>query len=111
MNNLLAEVNIGDIPINNSQTKISETYSTAAPLINVIIRNSIAVASILFLALLIFGGIAFIAGSGSGDQKQAGKGQKAITSAAIGFIIIIFAYLIIRVVETITGLPILSSGL
>lgn len=42
-------------------------------------------------------------GAGNDNPEQAAKGKKAVTSAVIGVIIIITAYLIIRIIEVMTG--------
>lgn len=107
---LLAQVNIGP------GTKISESqsvdsYSSFSQLINLILKNSITIAGIILVALLIFGGITFIMSAGSGDSKKADQGKKAITSSIIGFAIVVFAYLIIKIIQTVTGLNILSPDL
>ena len=109
---LLAQVNIGDaVPLNNSRNL--STYSSFSDIINLIIGNSVIIAGIILVGLLIFGGITFIMSAGSGDSKKADQGKKTITVSIIGFIIVVFAYLIIKVIETFTGLSILNpdSGL
>jgi len=63
------------------------------------------------LFLLIFGGISVILSAGSGSAEGAAKGKQAITAAVIGFVIIFAAYWIILIVERITGLKILNSGI
>jgi len=87
---LLAKVGIGpNTPLGNGRT--IDSYSTFSQLINVLLRNSITVAGVIFLALLIFGGITFIISAGSGDSKKADQGKKTITASLIGFIIVIFS--------------------
>ena len=101
--------NLSDIPLGNTSTSISSKYSTFAPLINIVLKVSLTVAGLIFLGLLIFGGITFIMNAGSGDQKKAAQGQAAITNALIGFAIVILAFSIIKVIETILGINILNS--
>lgn len=72
--------------------------------VSVILSNAIVIAAILLLFLLIFGGISIIIGAGSGKKDDVAKGQKAVTAAVAGFLIIFTAYWIIRIVEVITGL-------
>lgn len=60
------------------------------------------------LFLLVLGGIGVIAGAGGDNPERAAKGKQAVTSAIIGFIIIIVAYWIIQIIENITGITILS---
>ena len=80
-------------------------------LISSLLKISITVAGIIFLGLLIFGGITFIMNAGNGDSKKAQQGKSAITNAAIGFAIVFFAYSIIQIIKVITGFDILNSGL
>lgn len=108
---LLAKVDIGTATKINERTGISQTYNNFGTLINLVVRISIIAASIIFLFLLIFGGITFIINAGSGDSKKADQSKKTITAAVIGFVIVIFSYVIITIIETFTGLPILRSNL
>ena len=104
---LLAVVNIGELPLGNDVT-IENKYSSIAPLISSILTNSITIAGIIFIGLILFGGFNMIASAGSGDSKKAEQSKKTITSALIGFIVVFCAYFIIQIIETITGLNILN---
>ena len=113
MKQLLA-FNLKDIRLGNENANtIGTTYGNngIGVLVSVILKNSLIIASIIFLALLIFGGISFIMNAGNGDAKKAQQGKSAITNALIGFGIVLFAYSIIRIIEVITGLTILNSNL
>jgi hypothetical protein len=107
---LLAQVDIGSAT-QLSDSRNLDSYSNVSQLINLILKNSITIASIIFVALLIFGGITFIINAGNGDSKKADQGKKTITTSIIGFAVVVFAYLIIKIIETITGLNILNSDL
>lgn len=108
---LLAEaVDIGKVT-KLTETRTLDSYKSFSDVINLIIQTSIIAASIILVVLLIFGGITFIINAGNGDAKKADQGKKTITASIIGFAIVIFAYLIIKVIETFTGLPILESTL
>jgi len=109
MNQLLA-VNIGDIVLKDNKT-LSSTYPSVSPLISMLLKNSLTIASIILLGLLIFGGVTFIINAGGGDSKKADQAKQTITSALIGFAIVFGAFLIIQLIEVITGLNILNSGL
>ena len=104
--------NLSDIQLgqNTSQT-LGGTYSSSSVLISIILKNSLIVAGIILLGLLIFGGITVIMSAGSGDSKKASQGKSAITSALIGFAIVLLAYTIIQIIQVITGLNILNSNL
>ena len=49
-----------------------------------------------------------IAGAGKSDPKTVETGKKAATSALIGFIVVFSAYWIVKLIETITGLSLIS---
>lgn len=109
MKPILAAFKLEDIQLgSDGANKLGNTYSSTNVLISIIIKNSLTVASIILLALLIFGGITFIMNAGNGDSKKAQQGKSAITNATIGFAIVLLAYSIIQIIEKITGLEILN---
>lgn len=82
---------------------------TVGDLVSVFLSASFAIAGLIILFLFILAGYSFITGAGSGDSKKIQEGKNAITSAIIGFVIIISAYWIIRIIETITGSNFLTN--
>lgn len=110
MNQYLLAVNISDTPIGDSNT-LGNAYSSVSPLISSLLRNSLTLAGIILLILLILGGFGMIASAGASDPKKASQSQKTITSALIGFIIVFCAYFIIQIISYITGVEILNSSL
>ncbi len=70
-----------------------------------------AIAGIIFMFLLIFGGFSVIMGSGSQDTNKIQQGQKAIVAAVVGFIIIVGSYFIIQLIEVLTGVQILNPNI
>ncbi len=76
---------------------------TIGDLVSIFLNASFAIAGLIVLFLFIFAGYSFITGAGSNDPQGIEKGKKAATSAIIGFIIILSAYWIIRIIEIITG--------
>ena len=112
MNQLLAQINIGDkVSLGEGAGNIGDKYTSISPLISSLLKNSLVIAGIIFLFLLVFGGIMFIASAGSGDSKKSGQAQSAITSALIGFAVIFGAYFIIQIITVLTGVHILDSTL
>lgn len=102
--------------MNNLAVSIGDTFGspfgvtkTVGDLISLIVTGSLAVASIIILFFLIFGGIQIIAGAGQSKPETIEKGKQAITSALIGFAITFVAYWIIRVIEIITGVPFITA--
>ena len=94
----LAQVSIGD----KFGSPLGQTVFVGQ-LISIIISLAFAIASIIIVFLLISGGIGIISGAGSENPEAVKKGQQAVTSAIIGFIIVFVAYWIIRILELITG--------
>lgn len=110
MNHLLAKVEIGKNLLDTAGDNSIETrYTTVSPLISSLLKNSLVIAGIILLGLILFGGFGMLASAGSGDSKKAEQSKKTITSAIIGFLIVFSAYFIIQIIETITGLNILNN--
>jgi len=90
---------------------IDNVFPTFGNLFSTILFNVYIIAGIIFLFLLIFGGLSFIIGAGSQDSGKVANGQKALTAAIGGFIVIFLSYFIIQIIEVITGVNIINSGL
>jgi len=104
--------NLENIPLGQDPSKtLGNTYGSVNILISIILSASITIAGIIFLGLLIFGGITLIMNAGSGDAKKTGQGKAAITNALIGLAIVLLAFTIIQIIEALTGLTILKSTL
>ena len=105
MDNLLSQVNIGS----TYGSPFGRTRGIA-DLVSIILFNAIALAGIILFILMVFGGIMMIVGAGSGNKDDIGKGQKALTAALVGFLIIFASYWIILIVEQIFGFSIFVPG-
>ncbi len=103
----LSQVDIGSKFLQNAPQTLSEARGVSFYLTNYI-TGAISVAGIILLFLLIGGGIAIISGAGKSDPKSVESGKKAATSALIGFIVVFSAYWIVKLIETITGLKLIS---
>lgn len=103
-------VDIGDT-IQLDGSSLAKTYPSLGTVVNILLKNSLTIAGILLLALLIIGGLMFVLSAGSDDPKQAQNAQKMITSSLIGFAIVFLSFVIIQLIEVITGLNILNSSL
>ena len=108
MNRLLA-VAINP-PMGTGRT-LNDTFPNLGTLVTILLRNSLTIIGLILLILLIFGGLMFIIGAGSDDQKKAAQGKAVITDALIGFVVVLMAYFIIQIVEVVTGLNILTPDL
>ena len=105
--NYLSQVNIGDKFVGASSTNLKEISGVSVYVSN-IITAAISISGIILLFLLIGGGIGMITSAGKSDPKAVESGKKAATSALIGFIVVFSAYWIVKLIETITGLSLIS---
>jgi len=103
----LAAVEIGNTFL-GTESNLTEPANIGTKYISAIITGAISVAGIILLFLLIGGGIGMISGAGKSDPQTVEKGKKAATSALIGFIVVFSAYWIVKLIETITGLSLIS---
>jgi hypothetical protein len=79
-------------------------FKSLGDLISVVIPNVFVLAGIITFILLVFGGFGIIVGAGSGDSKKLEEGQKAITGAIIGLIVVVGSIWILQNIETLTGM-------
>ena len=84
-------------------------FDSIGRLISCILPNIYVFAGVILFILMIIGGIGVIRGAGSGNEEDLKKGQKAITSALLGFLIIFVSYWIIQLVQIITGTEIFNN--
>lgn len=108
---LIAQVDLEKAYLLNptTGTKVADYFGQPAQLINVLLPNAYIAGGLVILFLLVFGGLSII--MAGGDQKGMEKGMQAIKSAIVGFLIIFTSYWIIQIVEIVTGVPILKSGI
>ncbi len=87
---------------------IQEVFPTFGSLVSALLPNLYILSGLVFLVLLIFGGLSLIMAAGGQNPQQAEKGKNAVTAALIGFLLIFVSFWIIKIIETITGVKILS---
>ncbi len=89
---------LGDCLKLSDDTKVSETYTTPAFLVNLLVRNLFVVAGIILFFMILLAGFKFIAGGKKGldDAKQ------IMSAALIGFLLMFSAYWIVQIVKLIT---------
>ena len=90
---------------------VSSVFPDLGSLITVLINNIYYIAGTIILFFLIFGGVTIIMGAGSGNSDQLEKGGKAVTTAVIGFAVVVFGWFIVKIVEVVTGVDIFNSSL
>ncbi len=106
--NKLSDIDIGSTFLDDASQNLKDPATIGTNYVSAIITGAISVAGIILLFLLIGGGVAIISGAGKSDPKSVESGKKAATSALIGFIVVFSAYWIVKLVEQITGLSLIS---
>lgn len=88
-----------------SSPNAAKVGSDTGSLINTLIPNAIVAAGLIFLFMIMFAGFKMVVGAGAGQSAQdAAKGKTALTWSIVGFLIVIFGYLILQVVGAMFGL-------
>ena len=108
---LLAEVIIGEefkFQGNDGVTGVPE-FNEVGKLVSAWLPNVYVVSGIVLFFLVLLGGFSMV--MNAGNQEKIQQGQKVLTSALIGFGILFGSYWIIQIIQVLTGVPILGSGL
>lgn len=82
---------------------------TIENLISALIIIILVIAALIFLFMLILGGIKYITSGGDKGQTESARGQ--ITAALIGLVIVFAAWAIINLVSAFFGIDILSLNI
>lgn len=80
--------------------------SGVGQLVSVLLSNFFVVSGVTFLLLMIAAGYNML--TGAGDTQKYQRAVSIITTAVIGFVIVVGAYLIVRLIELMTGVHIVS---
>lgn len=89
----------------------AKSFPDLGSLINVIMPNILTIAGIILFIIIIIAGFQFISKAGKLEPAELQKTSGIITATIIGFIIIVAAYWLVRIIEIITGVNIFNSGL
>lgn len=85
-----------------------QSFPSFGALVTIVVRNSFVLAGIISFLLLVFGGFSVIMAAGSGDTKELEKGQKTITYAILGLILVVTSYWIVQIIEKVSGVPLIT---
>ena len=94
-----------DLNPSGSMSKVGTL--TVGSLISGAIQLILIVAALIFFFLLIIGGIRWM--TAGGDKEKAGAARGQLTSALIGLAIVFAAWAVIRLIEALFGISILSG--
>lgn len=98
-NHLAQQINIGGQAI----TGPVEGFNTLADVINRVVEFLIPLAGIILLLVLIWGGYDFLMSQGQPEKIK--SAQAKITTGIIGFVLLVFSYVIVKLIAKIFGLP------
>jgi uncharacterized membrane protein len=76
--------------------------ATVGSLVGSVINIVFVIAGIIIMFFFLLGGYQIIAGAGNNNPQDVAKGQQAIRSAIIGFVVIFVAYWIIQIIQALT---------
>ncbi len=108
MNRTLLALELKDAYLLNSRGEtVAETYSTPAALINTLLPNIFTIAGLVLFVFIIGAGLKIV--MNPGDSKAVGEGQKAISYAIGGFLLLLASYWVIQIIQYVTGVPILGN--
>lgn len=103
MNKSLALVNIGEDFLNGAPDALKNPFVGIPKTISIFINIAFAIAGIILIFFLIFGGIGLIGSAGKNDPQKAEQSKKTITSAVIGFVIVFTSYWIVKLIGQLIG--------
>lgn len=93
----------------NTEIQKQPVFQSFTNLLSAWLPNVYVVAGIIIFFYLLLGGFTMITSAGNFEKLK--QGQKAITTAIVGFVIIFASFWIIQIIQIITGVPILKSTL
>lgn len=88
--------------------KPAQFFDSPSSIFNVLLSNLLLIAGIILFLLVIVAGFQMIQAGSSGDAHDMEKWRTMLTYGVIGFVIILLAGVIIKLVETFTGINILD---
>ena len=89
-------------------------YTTAniGQVISTLLPNLFVLAGIIFFGLIVAGGWGYLIGAGGEPSAQdKAKAKAALTYGVIGFLLVISAYFILQIVETVTGVKFIKPNI
>ena len=78
-------------------------------LISTLLPNALILAGIIFFGLIIAGGWGYLLGAGGEPSAQdKAKAKAALTWGVAGFLLVVSAYFILQILETVTGISFIN---
>lgn len=99
------KLNLGIDTQTNTNTYIN-TYPTIFSLFSVILKNVYVLAAVILFIMVFVGGLGMIINAGNTEKQK--QSSQTLSSAVLGFAIMFLSYWLIKIIELITGVKILS---
>lgn len=96
--------NIGDIFFGSDH--FLKEITGVGSLVSILLSNAIVIAGIVLIFIIVIAGIQMI--SGSGDPQKTAHARQILTAGILGFVLVVAAYFIVRLVESSLGVDILG---
>lgn len=94
-----------------SCTPLSCEFPPSA-LISILLPNVLILAGVIFFGLIIAGGWGYLVGAGGEPSAQdKAKAKAALTYGVVGFLLVISAYFILQIIETVTGVKFIQPNI
>lgn len=90
--------------------KPAQTFPTIGSLVNTLTKNIMVFAGIIFFVMFIYAGFKYIQAAGKGDPAEIQKATTLVGSSMVGLLLVVGAYFIVYIIETVTGIKILNPG-
>jgi hypothetical protein len=81
-------------------------FANIAKFLNIILPLTMIGAALIFLVMALFGGFTWLTSGGS--QENLAKAQKTFTNAIVGLVIVVFAFVLTKVIGYILNVQILQ---
>jgi len=75
-------------------------------LVGIAASNMISIAGVILVIMIIYSGTSMI--TAAGDSQAFERARNILTASVIGFVLVVAAWLLVRIVQTGTGVPILN---
>lgn len=91
--------------INNYFGSPFSDLTNVGGLVTVLLNILFVVAGLILLFYFILGGYGMISSAGKNDPKQMEQSKQTLTTAVIGFVVVIAAYWIVKLLAQLLGVP------
>jgi hypothetical protein len=101
--------NLGDCLKLQDGSAVSTQYSSVNVFFNNILPNIYIAAGLIIFFMILMGGFTIL--TSATDTHKLQEGQKTISSAIIGLVVVFASYWIIQLIQVLTGIQITNSSL